>query len=80
MQRKEKQSLVQIYARTVTTISGGISSLVLHPMRTVSTAHLWDGYAEAMTIQRAGAKKATEQCASKSTMHIVKTGGYDETT
>ena len=78
MQPKEKQSLVQIYARTEMTISGGISSQVRHPMRNVSTVHLWGGCAEAMTIQRAGAKKATEQCASKSTMRIVKTGGCDE--
>ena len=78
MQPKEKQSLVQIYARTVTTTSGGKSSLGLRHRRIASTVRSWDGYAEAMTILRAGAKKATEQCVSKSTMRIVKIGGCDE--
>ena len=80
MQPKEKQSLVLISARTEMTTSDGISSLGLRHRRIVSTVHLWGGCAAARTIQRADAKKATEQYASKSTMRIVKTGGCDETT
>jgi hypothetical protein len=78
MQPKEKQSLVQIYARTVTTISGGKSSLGLRHRRTVSTVHLWGGCAEARTIQHVDARKATDNYASKSTMRTAKEIGYDE--
>ena len=78
MQPKEKQSLVQIYARTVTTTSGGKSSLGLRHRRIASTVHLWGGRAAARTIQLVDAKKATDNYATKSTMRIVKTGGCDE--